>query len=134
MSYNPRERCLCCCFFSIYGVKKVKVYLHIPPPRPSGDGFPFAMATRLMRAARGWMMVYLQFPAWQSLCWEAVGEFDFQKLLVRIDRAEAAVLHRANQLKNSATEDDEQLAIGDAFISLQLLRRLYDNRPLRASQ
>jgi hypothetical protein len=88
-----------------------------------------------MRAARGWMMVYLQFPAWQSLCWEAVGEFDFQKLLVRIDRAEAAVLHRANQLKNSATEDDEKLAIGDAFISLQLLKRLDDNgRPLRASQ
>ena len=80
-------------------------------------------------------MVYLQFPAWQSLCWEAVAEFDFQKLLVRIDHAEAAVLHRANQLKNSATEDDEKLAIGDAFISLQLLKRLCDNGwPLRASQ
>lgn len=93
------------------------------------------MATRVMRAARGWMMVYLQFAARQSLCWEAVGEFDLQNLLVRIDRAEVAVLHRANQLKNSITEDDEKLAIGDAFISLQLLRRLYDNsRPLRASQ
>jgi hypothetical protein len=74
-------------------------------------------------------MVYLQFPEWQSLCWEAVGEFDLQKLLIRIDRAEAAALHRANQLKNSTIEDDENLAIGDAFISLQLLRRLYDNRP-----
>jgi len=87
-----------------------------------------------MRAARGWTLDHLQFPTWQLLCWKAVVEFDLQKLLVRIDRAEAAVLHRANQLKNSTTGDDEQLAIGDAFISLQLLRRLYDNRPLRASQ
>ena len=80
-------------------------------------------------------MDHLQFPVWQLLCWKAVGEFDLQKPLVRIDRAEATVLHRANQLKNSTTEDDEQLAIGDAFISSQLLRRLYDNsRPLRASQ
>jgi hypothetical protein len=82
-------------------------------------------------------MDHLQFPAWQLVCCKAVGEFDLQNLLVRIDRAEAAVLHRADQLKNSTTEDDEQLAIGDAFISLQLLRRrrLYDNsRPLRASQ
>jgi hypothetical protein len=80
-------------------------------------------------------MDHLQFPGWQLLCWKAVSEFDLQKLLVRIDRAEAAVLHRANQLKNSTIEDDEQLAIGDAFISLQLLRRLYDkSRPLRASQ
>ena len=87
-----------------------------------------------MCAAKGWTLDHLQFPTWQLLCWKAVVEFDLQKLLVRIDRAEAAVLHRANQLKNSTTGDDEQLAIGDAFISLQLLRRLYDNRPLRASQ
>jgi hypothetical protein len=44
--------------------------------------FLFLQRSRLMRAARVWTMDHLQFPAWQLLCWKAVGEFDLQKLLV----------------------------------------------------
>jgi hypothetical protein len=79
-------------------------------------------------------MDYLRFPAWQSLCADTIEEFDSEKLLVRIGDAEAAVLRRAKQLKNSTTEDDERLAIVDALKSLRLLGRLHDNnRPLRAN-
>jgi hypothetical protein len=79
-------------------------------------------------------MDYLRFPAWQSLCADAIEEFDPKKLLVRIGDAEAAVLRRAKQLKNSTTEDDERLAIVDTLKSLRLLGGLHDNnRPLRAN-
>lgn len=69
-------------------------------------------------------MEHMRFPAWQSLCWDAVTEFDLAKLTELVSAAEAAVLLRAEQIENSDDNDDEKLAINDALRSLCFLRRL----------
>jgi hypothetical protein len=69
-------------------------------------------------------MEYLRFPAWQTFCMDAVREFDPSQFLVRIDRAETAVL-RPKRLKNSTNDEDERLAVEDALKSLRFLKLSY---------
>jgi hypothetical protein len=72
-------------------------------------------------------MECLRFPVWQTFCMDAVREFDPSQFLVRIDRAETAVLRRAKQLKNSTNDEDERLAVEDALKSLRFLKLSYNS-------
>lgn len=69
-------------------------------------------------------MEYLRFPTWQSFRVDALKEFDPPKFLALIDRAEAAVLQRAERLENfpDDRDNDERLAIVDALKSLRFLK------------
>jgi hypothetical protein len=72
-------------------------------------------------------MKYLRFAAWQTFCMDAVREFDPSQFLVRVDRAETAVLRRAKRLKNSTRNEDERLAVEDALKSLRFLKLSYNS-------
>jgi hypothetical protein len=86
------------------------------------DAFQSSQMPDVYRQERN--IEYMQYPAWQSLCWDAVREFDRSKLPERVANAERAVLQRARELSASKGDDDERVAISDALESLAFLKRL----------
>src|SRR5215467_15092062 len=64
---------------------------------------------------------------WLDLYHSAIAEFDRQKLLERIERAERAILERIRKLQDATqTDGDEELRLSDAMKSLGDLRKTVD--------
>jgi hypothetical protein len=69
-------------------------------------------------------MEYLRFPAQQTICEDASREINPKHLRERVRVAERAVLSRAQQIENLATDNDEKRAINDALKSLRHLKEI----------
>ena len=67
-------------------------------------------------------MENLRFPAWQTMCVDALREINPKHLRDRVRVAERAVLLRSQQIENLANDNDEKRAINDALKSLRHLR------------
>ena len=74
-------------------------------------------------------MEYLPFPAWQTICMDAVKELDPQRFPERVIAAEKAILSRAQQIEDLNHDSAEQVALNDALTSLGLLKRLIEWGP-----
>jgi predicted outer membrane protein len=67
-------------------------------------------------------MEHFRFPAWQTMCVDALRETNPKYLRDRVKTAERAILLRAQQIENSTTDNDEKLAINEALKSLRHLK------------
>ena len=71
-------------------------------------------------------MEYLQFPAWQTICLDAVKESDPHRFPGQVIAAEKAVLSRAQEIENMNHNSAEQAALNGALKSLRHLKRLIE--------
>jgi hypothetical protein len=65
----------------------------------------------------------LRFPDWQLPLQEVVLEFDCAKLQQEIQRVEALIIQRIQQLPRSTDSDVERDAINDALFLLRMIKR-----------
>jgi hypothetical protein len=66
----------------------------------------------------------LRFPAWQTMCVNALTELNPKHLRNRVKEAERAILLRFWQIENSTTDNDEKLAINEVLRSPRQLKEI----------
>ena len=64
----------------------------------------------------------LKYPTWQGPLQDAIVEFDPEKLSQKIQRAEAVVFKRLQELSSDSDHHGERQAIADAFSTLRVLK------------
>jgi len=65
----------------------------------------------------------IQYPHWQPLFQAALLELEPERLLERIELAEAAISERLRAISMSTNHLEEQRAMGDALSSLRAIKR-----------
>jgi hypothetical protein len=65
----------------------------------------------------------LKYPSWQAPLQEVILEFDREKLPERIQKVEALILDRLQQLSRGNDSRSEQEAISDALSILRIIKR-----------
>ena len=64
----------------------------------------------------------LKYPTWQAPLQEAVLEFDPERLSQKIQKVEAVVFKRLQELSSDSDHHGERQAIADAFSTLRVLK------------
>jgi len=65
----------------------------------------------------------LKYPQWQALLQEIVIEFDREALANKIQKAEAVIFERLQQLSPEIIADGEREAINNALSILRIIKR-----------
>jgi hypothetical protein len=65
----------------------------------------------------------LKFPQWQAPFQELIVEFTLQRLPERLQKAEALVHERMQQLDHGNDHRDERIALQDALSILRVMKR-----------
>jgi hypothetical protein len=69
------------------------------------------------------MSKWLEYPQWQAPLWDAILEFDPQRLSAKVQKAEKAIRDRLHELATSAVDLHERQALTDALATLEILKR-----------
>jgi hypothetical protein len=83
---------------------------------------PVTIVAKTKAESIGADMEYLRFPAWQTMCVNALRETNPKNLRNRLKEVEKAILLRAQRIQNSTIDNDEKLAINEAPKSLRHLK------------
>ncbi len=65
----------------------------------------------------------LKFPQWQAPFQELIIEFTLHRLPDKLQKAEALVLERVQQLNHGNDHRDERIALQDALSILRIMKR-----------
>jgi hypothetical protein len=65
----------------------------------------------------------LKYPTWQAPLQEAILEFDPEKLPPKVQKVEAVVFKRLQELSSDSDHHGERQAIADAFSILRVLKK-----------
>jgi hypothetical protein len=69
------------------------------------------------------MSRWLEYPTWQVPLWDAILEFDAQRLPAKVQKAEKAIRDRLHELGTAANNPRERQALTDALATLEILKR-----------